>query len=220
MKRNRAFAVGRFEVTFTEWDACVSAGGCGGHRPGDEGWGRDRRPVVNVSWDDAKAYVSWISQRTGKSYRLLTEAEWEYVERAGTTSQYSWGERANDACLHANGFDLTTEEENSGWTTSNCADGFVNTAPVGSFEPNGFGLHDLNGNAFEWVEDCWNDSHSGSPTNGSARQAVAATCESRVVRGGSWISNPQIMRAANRGSFTPGIRSNYLGFRLARTINP
>ena len=193
-----SFAVGKFEVTFTEWDACVSAGGCGGYRPADQGWGRGWRPVMKVSWDDAQAYVSWLSAKTGQSYRLLSEAEWEYVARAGTGTKYSWGNQFDSAKANNNG---------------------STTRPVGSYEPNGFGLYDVHGNVWEWVEDCWHDDYNGAPTDGSAWTS-GGDCSFRVLRGGAWVNYPRDLRAANRGRDGTGNRYSNYGFRLARTLSP
>ena len=199
-----AFAVGVYEVTFAEWDACVSSGGCGGYRPDDWGMGRGQRPVINVSWEDAQSYVGWLSRETGKSYRLLSESEWEYVARAGTVTRYWWGNaigvnRANcDGC-------------GSRW------DG-ERTAPVGSFTANAFGLHDVHGNVWEWVEDCWNDRYAGAPRDGSAWES--GECSLRVLRGGSWVNGPRDLRAADRNWVDSGNRDNYVGFRVARAFTP
>ena len=201
----RPFAVGRFEVTFDEWDACVADGGCNGYRPSDEGWGRGRRPVINVSWDDAIAYVDWLSKRTGKQYRLLSGAEYEYATRAGTQTAYPWGNAigTNNANCHACG---------SRWDAKQ-------TAPVGSFAANGFGLYDMVGNVREWTEDCYHYSYSGAPADGSA-WIEGGSCYSRVVRGGSWLLAPAFLRSASRYWFTGDYRLNYLGFRVARTLAP
>ena len=201
------FAVGVYEVTFAEWDGCVRAGGCGGHSPNDAGWGRGRRPVMDVSWADAQAYVQWLSRETGQRYRLLTEAEWEYVARAGTTTGRYWGRGEAGQCRYANGHD----------SRAPCPDGHEYIAPVGSLQPNAFGLYDVLGNVFEWAEDCWNDDYSGAPTNGSAWQA--GDCLRRVVRGGSWLNHPWDLRSALRGGYPAGNRFSSLGFRVARTIN-
>ena len=195
------FAVGKYEVTFEEWDACVSGGGCGGHRPDDEGWGRGRQPVINVSWEDAQAYVDWLSRKTGEDYRLLSEAEWEYAARAGTTTRYHWGD------------DIGRNRANC---YGDCGDSWEFTAPVGSFAANGFGLHDMHGNAWEWVEDCWNGSYAGAPTDGSAWES--GDCDRRVLRGGSSRYDPVFLRAANRLGYESGSRFNYYGFRVARTL--
>jgi formylglycine-generating enzyme required for sulfatase activity len=169
----RSFAVGKYEVTFAEWDACVSAGGCR-HSPGDAGWGRDRRPVINVSWDDAQSYIKWISGKTGMTYRLLSESEWEYVARAGSKTKYPWGNEIGSSEANCNGC-------GSSW------DG-TQTAPVGSFSSNRFGLHDTVGNVWEWVGDCWNGSYAGAPSDGSAQ--TGGDCSRRVLRGGSCNSDP------------------------------
>ena len=201
------FAVGRYEVTFAEWDACV-AGGCS-HRPDDEGWGRGNRPVINVSWEDAQEYVRWLSRETGKTYRLLSEAEWEYVARAGTTTEYWWGDEADHA--HANyGKDECCEGMAAG------KDRWVNTSPVGSFEANAFGLFDTAGNVYEWVEDCWNDSYKDAPSDGSAR--ASGDCSKRVRRGGSYYNDTSSLHSAVRGKFDIGVRGTNLGFRVARTL--
>ena len=200
-----AFAVGKYEVMFAEWDACVAAGGCRGYRPDDEGWGRGRRPVVNVSWEDAKAYVEWLSRKTGKRYRLLSEGEWEYVARAGMETAYWWGEEIGSGRANCSGC-------GSGW------DG-RQTAPAGSFEANGFGLHDVHGNVREWVEDCWHGNYGGAPTDGSAWTS-GGNCGRRVLRGGSWSGKPGSLRSAVRVWNSAGLRINYNGFRIARTFTP
>ena len=196
------FAVGVYEVTFAEWDACVRAGGCG-RTPADEGWGRGSRPVINVGWDDAQAYVSWLSGQTGQRYRLLSEAEWEYVARAGTVTARYWGESESGQCRYANGGGLP------------CPDGYEYTSPVGSFAPNPFGLYDVLGNVFEWTQDCWNGSYSGGPTNGRAWES--GDCRWRVLRGGAWSHLWWSLRSAYRISNSTG--DNSIGFRVARTLN-
>ena len=194
-----AFAVGKYEVTFTEWDACVSAGGCNGFRPEDKGWGRDSRPVIYVSWDDAKEYVGWLSRKTGQEYRLLSESEWEYAARAGTGTKWSCGNRGD--CLE--GVAWYAEKNGS------------KTHPVGQKGANGFGLYDMHGNVSEWVEDC-KQSYSGTPTDGSA-QTGPDSCE-RVNRGGSWYSNPKLLLTFFRNGNDEVIRDNGLGFRIARKL--
>ena len=199
-----AFAVGVYEVTFEEWDACVSAGDCGGYRPDDEGWGREKRPVINVSRSDARVYVRWLSQKTDEDYLLLSESEWEYVARAGTTTRYHWGDAIGRNRANCNGC-------GSRW------DGEL-TSPVGSFGANAFGLHDVHGNVWEWVEDCYNDSYAGAPNDGSVWSS--GTCSRHVLRGGSWYDDPRFLRAANRGGSGTGYRDNNFGFRVARTFTP
>jgi formylglycine-generating enzyme required for sulfatase activity len=195
------FAVGKFEVTFDEWDACVAAGRCS-RKPADAGWGRGKRPVINVSWEDARAYVRWLSKKAGKDYRLLSEAEWEHAARAGSKRRYPWGDEPGQN--RANFRDSGNQ-----WSGKQ-------TAPVGGFEPNTFGLHDVIGNVWEWTEDCWNGSYEGAPGNG--RPWETGDCGRRVVRGGSWDGNPDDARSAYRDWLEPGLRSYDLGFRLARTL--
>jgi formylglycine-generating enzyme required for sulfatase activity len=203
----RPFAAGKFELTFVEWDACVAASGCK-HEPGASG--RGKRPVINVSWDDAKEYIAWLSKKTGRTYRLLTEAEWEYAARAGTTTPFSTGRT------------ITTDQANfnGDYTYGGSAKG-VNrgkTIEVGLLnKPNDFGLHDMHGNVWEWVQDCYEDSYSGASTDGSAKSS--ASCSSRVFRGGSWSVWPRFLRSADRGLNTPGFRFFILGFRVARTLD-
>ena len=196
------FAVGVCPVTFDEWDACASAGGCGGYRPDDEGWGRGRRPVINVSWDDAQSYAAWLSRETGEAYRLLSESEWEYAARAGTETRYWWGDDIGCNCANCDGCGSRWDDDR--------------TAPVGSFAANGFGLHDIHGNVWEWVQDCWNDSYAGAPGDGSARES--GICSVRVIRGGSWNNDPRLLRAAARLRLVAGNRYIVAGFRVARTL--
>ncbi len=193
------FAVGRFEVTFDEYDACVAAKGCA-QRPADSGWGRGRRPVLNVSWNHAQDYVRWLSQKTGQRYRLLSEAEWEYAARAGTTTRWSFGDDESQLGTYA-------------WFRSNSGD---RTQPVGGKTANRFGLHDVHGNVWEWVEDCYADNYSSFATNGSANTTKG--CAARVIRGGSWSYDPRYLRSAFRYWSSPTLRGDILGFRLARTL--
>lgn len=180
-------AVARTEVTFAQWDACVAAGGCNGYEPSDEGWGRGNRPVINVNWDDAQAYVQWLSQRTGQRYRLPTAAEWQWAARAGTTTHYSWGDE-DPVC---------DRSVRNGANFDRCNN---RTLPVGSFQPNAFGLFDMHGNVREWVEDCSVDG-----------------CRYRVRAGGSWIDDAFSQRSSNSGMGSPGARFDFGGFRVVRT---
>ena len=198
------FAGGKYEVTFAEWGACVADGGCDGYRPRDEGWGRGNRPVINVSWNDVQTYVLWLSEKTGKTYRLLSEAEWEYVARAGSETRYSWGNEVGRNRANCDGC-------GSRW------DG-KQTAPVGSFAANAFGLHDVHGNVYEWVQDCWNGTYAGAPADGSAWGQ--GDCNRRVVRGGSWYNGWIYLRSANRVHFGPRYRNRRVGFRVARSLTP
>jgi formylglycine-generating enzyme required for sulfatase activity len=202
------FAVSKFEITFDEWDACVKEGGCGGYRPHDQGWGRGKRPVINTSWEDAKAYTDWLSRKTGKPYRLLSEAEWEYAARAGTTTMFAYGDA------------LSPRQANYDGSTDGSGPSDVNrqkTVPVGSFPPNRFGLHDMHGNVSEWVEDCWHDDYTAAaPTDGSPWHD--GDCNGRVVRGGSWEDSPAEHRSAAR---TGGYKVDQFytdGIRIARGL--
>ena len=192
-------AVGKYDVTFAEWDACVAAGGCS-QRPGDEGWGRGGHPVINVSWDDAQSYVRWLSGRTGRGYRLLTEAEWEYAARAGRTTAYFTGDTigASQANFNAN---------------------LGHTSPVGQYPANAWGLYDMAGNVWQWVADCYRDSYAGTPSDAST-VVMENNCPARVLRGGSWLNSPRGLRAANRVGDAPRNRGSGTGFRLARTPAP
>jgi formylglycine-generating enzyme required for sulfatase activity len=201
-----AVALGKYEVTRAEFAAFVEASG---HRTAGDwrnpGFNQtDRDPVVNVTWDDAQAYVAWLSRTTGKTYRLPTEAEWEYAARAGTATARYWGDSRADACRHANADDAAF----------GCSDGFKHTAPVGQFRSNGFGLHDMLGNVWEWTADCWNADHSGAPANGQAR--LSGDCARHTVRGGSWGSSSGDVRSAGRTRGPPSPR-NFVGFRVARS---
>jgi formylglycine-generating enzyme required for sulfatase activity len=202
----RPFAVGKFAVTFDQWDACVAEGGCNRYRPADEGWGRGNRPVIRVNWGDAKAYIVWLSGKTGKTYRLLSEAEREYVTRAGTTTPFWWGSS------------ISTSQANYNDAGGLGGEFRQQTVPVDSFEANHWGLFNVHGNVLDWTEDCWNESNQGNPGNGSAR--ATGDCSRRVVRGGSWLLGLRYLRAANRGWGTTDYRYANIGFRLARTLNP
>ena len=204
----KPFAVGRFAVTFEQWDACVAAGGCDGHVPLDQGWGRGRRPVINVSWYDAKSYVAWLARSTGADYRLLSEAEWEYVARAGTTTPFWWG--AALSTVHAN-------YDGSVVSAANAAGEYRRqTLPVDTFEPNPWGLYQVHGNVYDWIEDCFNETYQGAPADGSAW--TTGDCYRRGHRGGSWFSNPWALRSAARNRNFAFTRFDFIGFRVARTL--
>ena len=199
------FALGVYEVTFDEWDACLAAGGCGGHRLDDESWGRGTRPVINVTWNEAQLFIEWLRNRTGKGYRLPSEAEWEYAARAGTTTVYSWGDdlgKGNANCAKCG----------STWDGNQ-------TAPTGSFKANPFGLWDMHGNVMEWTQDCDHYDYEGAPSAGESWEKNCSTT-GRIMRGGSWGHYPYQLRAAMRDSKGPDRRLPGLGFRVARNLTP
>lgn len=204
------FAVGQFEVTFAEWDACVSAGGCE-HKPDDQGWGRGDRPVINVSWEDiTKEYLPWLSKKTGKAYHLPSESEWEYATRAGSVGPFSFDGR------------ITMEKANFRGQYS--YDGNTNgeyrqkTVPVKNFTPNPWGLYQVHGNVWEWVQDCYSDNYMNAPRDGSPAKETSGCM--RVLRGGSWDYYSWVLRSAYRSRNSPRSRFNFYGFRVARSLSP
>lgn len=158
-----AFEVGKYEITFNDWDKCVAGGGCNGYRPKDGGWGKGNRPVINISFEDAQSYIKWLNQKTGKTYRLLSEAEWEYVARAGQTSAF--GHDGQGISARIANFDGKAP-----YISGETGPYLRKTQPVGQYAANGFGIHDIYGNVYEWVEDCWNADHQGAPGTGAARK--------------------------------------------------
>ena len=248
---SKPFAVGKNEVTLEEFARFVEETGrsmgnsC--TASGDEDWKRPgfsqsySHPVVCVNWEDAQSYAEWLSDETGTRYRLLNEAEWEYAARGGTTTSRYWGDNPSSACGNANGYDRTAEQGEDEWLRGEshaCSDGHAHTSPVGTFEANGFGLHDMLGNVHEWVEDCWHDSYTGAPADESAwigyeldfcyfgasadesAWTACGYCSNRVLRGGSWGNGPSALRSANRSGRATGFRSYFNGFRVARTLIP
>jgi formylglycine-generating enzyme required for sulfatase activity len=201
------FAVSRLAVTFDQWDACVASGGCDNYRPADVGWGRGTRPVIYVSWQDAQNYVDWLNRMAGtRSYRLLSEAEFEYAARAGSTTRYPWGDDIGENNANCDG--CRSEWDNK------------QTAPVGSFSANTFGLFDMLGNVEQWVEDCWHVDLEGAPKNGAAWKTACTEDPDRTVRGGSWGAGPTSLDSHNRGRLLSDQRATNLGFRVARTLTP
>jgi formylglycine-generating enzyme required for sulfatase activity len=207
-------AMGRYPVTFEEWDACVAEGGIA-HKPGDEGWGRGTRPVINVSWEDAQAYAAWLNNKLGIAatdptrYRLPSEAEWEYACRASTTGNFSTptGQLSdNDATYYAGFVDANVSPK--------AGKKHDKTTPIGIYAPNPWGLYDMHGNVYEWMQDDYEDSYRGVPADGSALTTSAAK---RVLRGGSWLGLARNSRAAERLCHSPDGRGYDIGFRLART---
>jgi formylglycine-generating enzyme required for sulfatase activity len=218
-----AFAAGKYAVTFEEWDECAALGAC--PPASDPGYGRGRKPVISVTWDDAKKYVAWLSSMTGKDYRLLSEAEWEYAARAGTRSAYSFGDSyppSKRICEYANFADISLAgvkfQGIMASASDVCDDGHAVAAPVGSYKPNAFGLYDMHGNVFQWTEDCYADNYKGASTDGAA--ATTENCGLRVTRGGSWNTLPGFLRSAFRYGGTPDGRAYDVGFRVGRTLKP
>lgn len=195
----RPIAVGRFEVTYAEYDACLAAGGCRSN-VSDNGWGRGTNPVVNVAWTDAMDYARWLSAATGKRYRLPSEAEWEYASRAGSAAAFPWGDEMQNGLANCLG----------------CGPASNQTMPVGSFPSNGFGLFDTVGNVWEWTADCWNGTYAGAPTDGAVW--MVGECDRRVVRGGAWGLPPTEARTSRRDGDKEELRSGRQGFRVARDL--
>ena len=231
----RSFALAKVPVNRGEFarfvrDTGFSAAGCtqfdGAHFAKNAGadWLRpgfpqtDAHPVVCVGWNDARDYIAWLSAKTGRQYRLPSEAEWEYAARSGTITARYWGDGAPDQCRYGNGADQAFARHfpQAIAVTRNCSDGYVFTAPAGSFKPNAWGLYDMLGNVWQWTADCWNGSHEGAPEDGSAR--LDGDCARHVLRGGSWTNDPRALRAAARVGFDAGDRTDDAGFRLARSL--
>ena len=199
----RPFAVSKFELSFADWDACAANGDCDPHIK-DSGFGRGRQPVINVTWRDAQRYAAWLAKITGKPYRLLSEAEYEYAARASTQTAYPWGDTIGKNNANCNGC-------GSRWDD-------LQTAPVGSFPPNRFGLYDMAGNVYEWVEDCLHAGYRGAPTDGSP-WITGGTCVGRMIRGASWADDPADLRSASRPWSPAIVRHNFIGFRVARSLD-
>ncbi len=240
---SRAFAMGKYPVTrsqyaqFAEatgrsatpacwsWNVAAGAyqfqGGLTWRNPGFPQTPED--PAVCVSWDDAQAYVAWLSEATGQTYRLPREAEREYVARAATATTWPWDGAAQNICTYANVSDLSrlavhTATQRSQQTVFDCEDGYVYTSPVGTFHANAFGVHDTIGNVWEWTGDCFADSYVGA-LGGDARPALAEPCDKRALRGGSWFTLTFLNRPAARYGAAPGDRSGHVGFRVARSLD-
>jgi formylglycine-generating enzyme required for sulfatase activity len=206
------FAAGKYEVTFGEWDACVADRGCS-YNPGDEGWGRGKHPVVNVSYNDVKQYIDWLSKKTGKEYRLLSEAEWEYAARAQTKTSEPNNPFATGATIN---FKQANYDANFTYGAGQQGAYRQKTTDVGSFPKNAFGLYDMHGNVWEWVQDCYKASYEGAPADGSP--VAAGPCQLRVLRGGAWNYYPRLLRSAYRYATPPDVRLNNFGFRVARSL--
>ncbi|CAH1660397.1 SUMF1/EgtB/PvdO family nonheme iron enzyme [Hyphomicrobiales bacterium] len=210
----RPFAIGRYPVTFEQWDQCRQDGGCRAN-PSDGGFGRTSRPVINVTWNDAMEFVNWLRRKTGQAYRLPTEAEWEFAARSGISSERFWGRDPDRACRYANVLDLTAQRTvRLSLQSHGCADGFVFTSPAGSFEPNMYGLFDMLGNVWQWTSDCWDQPARTMSTSANASES----CRFRALRGGSWMSDPRNVRITSRQRIDPEDSDLNIGFRVARDL--
>ena len=238
---DRAFAVGKYEVTRSQYEAFLRdtkhpvSGGCVTDRRNPGKWAPDAEtnfrdpgfiqsddhPAACVSWNDAKAYLGWLNRKTGGGYRLLTEAEWEYVARAGSTAAFPWGASIDDGCVHMNGYDQVSLAKKGDLYKGEavpfaaCSDGYLNTAPVGSFRPHRFGVHDMIGNLGEWVEDCATISYAALRPDGTHDDG---DCSKRMVRGGSWGTQPRQLRSAERIRYSPTDVDDSIGIRVAKSL--
>lgn len=237
----KPFAAGRYEVTRQQYEAFLRntnhpvGGNCMTDRRKPGSWALDARtnfhdpgfpqsglhPAACVSWNDAKAYVAWLNGKSGGGYRLLSEAEWEYLARAGSTTAYPWGSKIDGGCPHMNGFDRVIVDRKGDlykgepFPFANCSDGHLNTAPVGTYAPNAFGLYDMIGNLGEWVEDCATQSYATMQPDGTAK---GGDCAKRMVRGGSWGTQPRQLRSAERIRYSPTDLDDSIGIRVAKTL--
>jgi len=198
---SKPFAIAKLEAQFSEWQACIDEKGCT-RVPDDHGWGRDGMPVVNVDFEDVQQYVAWLSKKTGAVYRLPSEAEWEYVARGGTTTQYWWGDKVGKNLVNC-------RKCGSPWSGKG-------SAPSGSFKPNPFGTYDMNGNVWEWTADCWNPTHEGASSKGTAR--LTGDCKNRLIKGGSWYYFSKLSRPAYRYRNDARVFSYNIGFRVLREL--
>ena len=214
----RPFSISQFEITFTQWDLCTEDQVC--RATDDEDYGRGDQPVMNVSWEDTQSYIQWLRNRTGKLYRLPSEAEWEYVAQSGTKRARFFGIPPAQTCEFGNGYDEVAEREYEfGWRTLPCSDGEPSLAKVGSYKPNTFGVYDMLGNVWEWVEDCLNPNWRHSRVSLNGQPFTGGDCDHRAYRGGSWLTNqPYYLRTAERYKFY-GAKHVDLGFRVALDLN-
>jgi formylglycine-generating enzyme required for sulfatase activity len=219
----RPFAISKFEITVEQWNACAADAKC---PPRNDPVSRGRQPAAYVTWIMAQQYLAWLREKTGKNYRLPTETEWEYAARAGSTASYFFGDNEADLCTYANGSDLSTPittdaqgDQHNFWRNKQCADAFpLESAPVGSFRPNAFGLYDMLGNMREWVADCFHETYGAAPLDGSA--VTTNPCDARVLRGGGWSDSPWDLRVAHRTGQSPEEADDDVGLRVVRSLDP
>jgi formylglycine-generating enzyme required for sulfatase activity len=202
-------SVGKYEVTFDEWDACVTAGACNRVPNQDGGWGRGSMPAIRMNWFEAKAYLGWLTRKTGKTYRMPSEAEWEYVARAGSSSPFWWGFSITPSKANYDG--------NHVYAGGQKGESRKRPLPVTAFDANPLGLMNILGNVYEWTEDCWHPNYEGAPSDGSAW--TTGECRARIIRGGSWATPPVALRASNRAWLTPDTRGRDVGLRVVRELN-
>ena len=216
------FAMGVFETTYADFDRMLAANGQSplersrtvpGSSSPVSAQDMDRHPVTGVAWDESVAYLDWLSRETGHRYRLPSEAEWEYAARAGSSSRYPFGDDPSKLCSYGNVADKALGAVYRAYDVVACSDGFAGIAPVGRFEANAFGLHDMLGNVKEWVADCWRDSYRNAPATGQAR---GGACEARAVRGGAWDSTSEALTVSYR-TFSSGSHESR-GFRVVREL--
>lgn len=206
------FALGKYEITFAEFDKFAKA--TDSRLPEDFGWGRDNQPVLNISWNEAQSYVVWLTKETGEPYRLPSESEWEYAARAGSKTAFSFGDDVAKLCEYANHADSSTKFS---WRNTSCSDDISSQpATVGNYKANSWGLHDMHGNVWEWLQDCWYEDYSDAPTDGSAR--TNKDCDTRVVRGGSFTGSTSMVSSSCRIPTPADYPSHLYGFRVARTF--
>jgi len=210
----KTFRMSQTEVTFAQWDACISDGGCT-YRPIDQGWGRGNRPVIDVSYQHiTEQFIPWLNKTTGQTFRLPTEAEWEYAARAGSTTKYAWGNEIDCSQAQYGRYGLTEANK----LVRECGKSYHGTVKVKSFSPNSYGLYDMNGNAWELVEDCYHESYNGAPSDGSAWLSGGCTFD-RVLRGGGWYTPAIYLRSSDRNGISAIQHDQHVGFRLAQDLS-
>jgi len=206
----QAFAISKYEITYQQYSVFVKD--TERSMPSDAGWGKLNRPVINVSWNDANAYAKWLSKKTNRNFRLASEAQWEYAARAGALTLYSNGNQANKVCQVGNIADQAAKKAGRNWQVTKCNDKAVNTSKVGKYRPNEFGLYDMQGNVWEWVQDCYKGDYKTAAEDGAA--AGSSSCKNKVIRGGSFQQTAKHARLSNREKLARNQKANNVGFRI------